>query len=72
MQQQSHFFKKVEEALEGFDAIKIDLDTAEFAAVHGMLQPIPGQTRDNSMALLELAAKYVSSLVLSHSLKKDS
>lgn len=52
---------KAEEAIEGFDAIKIDLDTAEFAAAHGMLQPVPGQTRENALALLELAVKYGTS-----------
>jgi len=47
----------IEEALEDFDSVKADLDTAEFAAAHGLLQPIPGQTRENALELLTAGVK---------------
>uniref|UniRef100_A0A6B2KW65 I/LWEQ domain-containing protein n=1 Tax=Arcella intermedia TaxID=1963864 RepID=A0A6B2KW65_9EUKA len=48
---------KIEEALEDFDSVKVDLDTAEFSAAHGELPRIQGQTRDNALELLAISTK---------------
>jgi len=44
---------EVEEAMQEFDASRHDLDTADFFAEQGLLKPIPGQTRQDSQALLK-------------------
>eukprot|EP01125_Pyxidicula_operculata_P006605 TRINITY_DN227_c1_g1_i1.p1 TRINITY_DN227_c1_g1~~TRINITY_DN227_c1_g1_i1.p1 ORF type:complete len:2471 (-),score=884.91 TRINITY_DN227_c1_g1_i1:132-7544(-) len=46
----------IEDALQEFDAVKADLETAEFYAHQGLLTPIPGQTRENAQELLKMAA----------------
>jgi len=45
----------LESALAEFDSVKADLETCEFYAHQGLLTPIPGQTRDNALALLRMA-----------------
>jgi talin len=49
--------QEIEEALEQFDATNADLDAAEFAAQGGFLTALPGQTRDDGLALLDLNVK---------------
>eukprot|EP01122_Echinamoeba_exundans_P006474 TRINITY_DN1832_c0_g2_i1.p1 TRINITY_DN1832_c0_g2~~TRINITY_DN1832_c0_g2_i1.p1 ORF type:complete len:1932 (+),score=539.51 TRINITY_DN1832_c0_g2_i1:105-5900(+) len=48
---------EIEEALEDFVAIQVDLDAAMFAADQGLLAALPGQTRENALEMLSLAAR---------------
>lgn len=48
---------EIEQALEDFDAVNVDLDAAEFAADQGLLTGVPGQTRENAQELLTLATR---------------
>jgi talin len=48
---------EIEEALEDFVAIQVDLDAAMFAADQGLLTALPGQTRENALEMLSLAAR---------------
>eukprot|EP01129_Flabellula_baltica_P008869 TRINITY_DN3549_c0_g2_i1.p1 TRINITY_DN3549_c0_g2~~TRINITY_DN3549_c0_g2_i1.p1 ORF type:complete len:2490 (-),score=653.15 TRINITY_DN3549_c0_g2_i1:73-6657(-) len=54
---------EIEEALQDFDAVQIDLDQALYSAQKGLLTPIPGQSRENAIELLNLAAKTLSTAV---------
>ncbi len=47
----------ITEVMEQISATAADLDTVEFAVQSGVLRPAPGQTRDDALALLNLASK---------------
>eukprot|EP01130_Rhizamoeba_saxonica_P008405 TRINITY_DN3396_c0_g2_i1.p1 TRINITY_DN3396_c0_g2~~TRINITY_DN3396_c0_g2_i1.p1 ORF type:complete len:2486 (-),score=723.71 TRINITY_DN3396_c0_g2_i1:1285-8742(-) len=48
---------EIEDALEDFDSVRVDLDNALFMARKGLITPIAGQSRENAIELLNLATK---------------
>jgi talin len=50
----------MEEAIQQFDATNADIEAAEFAAQTGYLTALPGQTREDGIALLDLNARTVA------------
>lgn len=53
----------LEDSLAEFDSVRADLEAAEFYAHQGLLTPIPGQSRDNALALLQMASDTVNKAV---------
>eukprot|EP01127_Copromyxa_protea_P016350 TRINITY_DN4836_c0_g1_i1.p1 TRINITY_DN4836_c0_g1~~TRINITY_DN4836_c0_g1_i1.p1 ORF type:complete len:2520 (+),score=654.19 TRINITY_DN4836_c0_g1_i1:831-7562(+) len=54
---------EIEKAMAEFDSTKADLETAAYLAKEGLLEKVPGQTRDNSQALLNMAADTIAKAV---------
>jgi hypothetical protein len=54
---------EIEKAMAEFDGTKADLETAAYLANEGLLEHVPGQTRENSQALLNMAADTVAKAV---------
>lgn len=54
---------EIEKAMAEFDSTKADLETAAYLATEGLLEVVPGQTRENSQALLNVAADTVSKAI---------
>ena len=62
---------EIEEALEVFDAVGADLESALMFADSGSLKPMAGQTREDALELLNVAVKAIANSTKEIALSKD-